>query len=387
MSKCGKQYLKPSGYDGEMKRVVPLNIQKELGELIVTKSIETKKNYLWHFWQFLAFNRITTDDFRYATAEQVKRWVGAYQNNIQGKSVSYHKSFLASVQNVLTTLDKSDISLKRFRRGIPEEKTPQGRGTWKPFEIRELVEMTTDKRSKAIILLMANSGVRLGSLHEMSISDLTDYKDGCKKLVVYANSAKSRYTTFVAPDGGQAIEEYLKERNNLEGKLDGTKPLFVSYTNLKNGRLVVKPATKLAIKQAVRNLIEAYRRKKNIVIVEGQKRYSVSMAHSFRRFYKSGLSLAKMDSTNKKRLLGHALDVNEKYDSFETERLDEIVFEDFKKALSHLAIFREKYEIAEKERKIVELESEKDKRIRELEEQQRQTADMVKGIWELLGKK
>jgi hypothetical protein len=102
-----------------MKRVVPLNIQKELGELIITKSVETKKNYIWHFWQFLAFNRITTDDFKYGTAEQVKRWVGAYQNNIQGKSVSYHKNFLASVQNVLTTLVKSDISLKRFRRGIP----------------------------------------------------------------------------------------------------------------------------------------------------------------------------------------------------------------------------------------------------------------------------
>lgn len=386
MSNCGKQYLKPSGYDGEMKRVVPLNIQKELGELIITKSAETKKNYIWHFWQFLAFNRVTTDDFRYGTAEQVKRWVGAYQNNLQGKSVSYHKSFLASVQNVLTTLDKSDISLKRFRRGIPEEQTPQGRGTWKPSEIRELVEMTTDKRSKAIVLLMANSGVRLGSLHEMKVGDLTNYKDGCKKLVVYANSAKSRYATFVAHDGATALKEYLKERENLEGKLDEIKPLFVSYTKLKNGRLVVKPATKLAIKQAIRNLVEAYRRKKNIVIVEGQKRYSVSMAHSFRRFYKSALSLAKVDSTNKKRLLGHALDVNEKYDSFETERLDEIVFEDFKKALPHLAIYREKYEIAEKDRKITELEVEKDKRIQELEEQQRQTQEQIRGLYELLGK-
>ncbi|MDE1729129.1 MAG: hypothetical protein KGH81_08145, partial [Thaumarchaeota archaeon] len=184
MSKCGKQYLKPNGYDAGMKRIVPLDVQKELGELIVTRSIETKKNYIWHFWQFLAFNRITTDDFKYATSEQVKKWVGAYQNNIQDKSVSYHKSFLASVQNVLTTLDKSDISLKRFRRGIPEEKTPQGRGTWKPHEIRELVEMTTDKRLKAILLLMANSGVRLGSLYEIKVGDIIDYRDGCKKLIV-----------------------------------------------------------------------------------------------------------------------------------------------------------------------------------------------------------
>lgn len=384
LSNRGKQYLKPSRYNGEMKRVVPLNIQKELGELIITKSIETKKNYIWHFWQFLAFNRITTDDFRYGTAEQIKRWVGAYQNNIQGKSVSYHKSFLASVQNVLTTLDKSDISLKRFRRGIPEEQTPQGRGTWKPFEIRELVEMTTDKRSKAIILLMANSGVRLGSLYEMRVDDLTDYKDGCKKLVVYANSAKSRYVTFVGFDGSKAVDEYLKERESLEGRLDEGKPLFASYTRLKNGRIVVKPATKLAIKQSVRNLVEAYRRKKNIVIVEGQKRYSVSMAHSFRRFYKTGLSLAKVDSTNKKRLLGHALDVNKKYDSFETERLDEIVFEDFKMALPHLAIYREKYEIVEKERKIAELETEKDNKIRELESKVEMLMDGLEGMKDLL---
>ena len=123
------------------------------------------------------------------------------------------------------------------------------------------------------------------------------------------------------------------------------------------------------------------------MIIEGQKRYSVSMAHSFRRFYKSALSLGKLDSTNKKRLLGHALDVNEKYDSFETERLDEIVFEDFKKALPHLVIYREKYEIAEKERKIIQLESEKDKRIAELEANQKETSEMVKSLWELLGKK
>lgn len=41
-----------------VKLVVPLHIQKELEKLIVAKSAETKKNYVWHFYQFMAYNRI-----------------------------------------------------------------------------------------------------------------------------------------------------------------------------------------------------------------------------------------------------------------------------------------------------------------------------------------
>ncbi|MDE1770179.1 MAG: site-specific integrase [Thaumarchaeota archaeon] len=361
------------------KRVVPLNIQKELGELIVTKSVETKKNYIWHFYQFMAYNHLAVDDFRHATSEQVKKWIGAYLSNISGKSVSYHKSFLASVQNVLTTFDRDGISLKRFRRGIPEEKTPEGTGTWQAHEIKDLVGLTTDKRLKACLLTMANSGVRLGALSEIRIKDVSDFKDDCKKLVVYATSSKSRYTTFVAPDGAKAIDDYLEERRSKEGKLDDTRPLFVSYVKLKDDRIISKPASKLAIKQAVRNLVETYRRKKNIVIVEGQRRYSVVMSHSFRRFFKTGLSEAKLDSTNKKRLMGHALNVDEKYDSFTEDRLHEILYEDFKKAFPYLAIYTEKYEIEKRDKKITELE-EKQKEVDYMKAQ-------IANLYELIQKK
>lgn len=379
MSRCGKQYLKRSVLQNMVKRVVPQNVQNDLEKLIATKSKETKKNYVWHFYQFMAYNGIKIDDFKQGTSDQIKKWIGDYQNNILAKSVSYHKSFLASVQNVLTTLDRDNISLKKFRRNIPEEKTHEGTGKWKPDEIRALVELTTDKRTKAMLLLMAGSGVRIGSLSEMRMRDLTDFQDGCKRLVVYAESAKSRYVTFVAPDGAKAIDEMLEERKGRGEKLDDSSYLFVSVIKLRNGKQIPKQASKLAIKQAVRNLVEMYRRKRNFVIVEGQKRYNVAMAHGFRRFFKTALSEAKLESTNKIRLLGHSLNVNERYDSFSEEKLDEILFEDFKKSLPFLAIYKERYELESKSRELKEgkdeiskLQHEKEVRIAELENLVRQ---------------
>ncbi len=362
-----------------VKRRVPLHIQKEIEVLIIARSVKTRDNYVWHFYQFLAYNRIGIDDFKNSNTEQLKKWISAYQNNIGDKSVSYHKSFLASVMNALTTLDRFDISLKRFRRAIPEQKTAEGQGRWIAEDIRQLVELTTDKRLKACLLLMASSGVRIGALDEMKVKDISDYKEGCKKLVVYSTSAKSRYITFVAPDGAKAIDDMLEDRRSREGEIDDESPLFVSYTKLINGKIIPKPATNRAIKQSVRNIVERFRQKRNVVIVEGQKRYKVSMAHGFRRTFKTALTEAGVEYTNKKHLLGNGLNVNEKYDSFEEEELLKLLFEDFKKALPFLAVYKERYELENKSRELKEgkdeiskLQHEKEVRIAELENLVRQ---------------
>jgi site-specific recombinase XerD len=50
---------------------------------------------------------------------------------------------------------------------------------------RALLDNTKSYRFRALIHLLASSGVRAGAVHEMQIKDLTEMSQGCKALKVY----------------------------------------------------------------------------------------------------------------------------------------------------------------------------------------------------------
>jgi integrase len=71
-----------------------------------------------------------------------------------------------------------------------------------------------DERGKAAVLLMASTGIRVGSLHNIKLKHLKrwelDYQGThLYQITVYANSPKDRYTTFCTPECAKSIDNYL----------------------------------------------------------------------------------------------------------------------------------------------------------------------------------
>lgn len=77
----------------------------------------------------------------------------------------------------------------------------------------------SDERGKAVELLMASTGTRVGALRDLKFKHLKRWSIGAAlnlfvyQVRVYANSPKSRYTTFCTPECASALDRYFALRN------------------------------------------------------------------------------------------------------------------------------------------------------------------------------
>jgi integrase len=94
-------------------------------------------------------------------------------------------------------------------------------------EIKKMVDVA-DLRDKAIILLMASSGMRLSAVPPLTIKELTPIEyEGLKlfKIVVY-KKAREQYHCFCTPESRKAIYDYLSYRERCGERLLDNSPLF-----------------------------------------------------------------------------------------------------------------------------------------------------------------
>jgi len=94
-------------------------------------------------------------------------------------------------------------------------------------EIKKMVDVA-DLRDKAIILLMASSGMRLSAVPPLTIKELTPIEyEGLKlfKIVVY-KKAPEQYHCFCIPESRKAIHDYLSYRERCGERLLDNSPLF-----------------------------------------------------------------------------------------------------------------------------------------------------------------
>ena len=87
-------------------------------------------------------------------------------------------------------------------------------------EISRILNVS-DLRMKVIILLMASSGMRIGSIPTLRLRNLEkrDQLDKVYKIIIYENSSEEYYT-FCTPECASFIDLYLEYRQKNGEKLD-----------------------------------------------------------------------------------------------------------------------------------------------------------------------
>ena len=127
--------------------------------------------------------------------------------NLAPKSISL---YVAAIRKFYDMNDIITLNWKKIHSFEPE---PESRSEDRPYTHMEIVTLLAkaSPRDRAIILLMASSGMRVGAIPYLQLRDLQPIdKYQIYKITVYRKS-NSRYYVFCSPETRKALVTYYSD--------------------------------------------------------------------------------------------------------------------------------------------------------------------------------
>jgi integrase len=162
----------------------------------------------------------------------------------------------------------------------PDESTHDDR-PYTREEIQQILDSGVELHTKAVILLMESSGIRIGALHLMQIGDLSPLSwnnHSLYKVQVYART-RHKYFTFCTPECFGAIQEYLNYGKRCGEELNDKSPLFRKHFSKQDPFTIDVP--KFLTERAVVNLVEQALKQSGVKTTEARR------SHAFRKGFMS----------------------------------------------------------------------------------------------------
>jgi integrase len=160
--------------------------------------------------------------------KQVKKHLldfrGYLKEGERGKSTVAHymsaiNSFFASHEVLLPKLSNGSIDVEWEKKEFDRAR------------VKELVNACTP-RERAIFLTMFQSGLAANEVSNLRIKDLLEVRDGLTVLRLKREKNNYRFVTFLGRDAREAIDHYLKIRN--EGNLITSRPRISEEAKVKS---------------------------------------------------------------------------------------------------------------------------------------------------------
>jgi integrase len=237
----------------------------------------------------------------------------------------------------------------------------------RPYTVEEIQRILDycDLRTKALVLLLVSTGVRIGAVVEMKKRHLKAIDEyGLYQITVY-EGAKEQYTTFCTPEAREAIDDWFAYRQRAGEILSPSSLVIRDKIDLSNPDKVKHPKafTLNALKKLLYDLIVRAGVKDIRPLAEGEKfgkvRHDVQTAHGFRKFATSAMIQSNLNAVTVDKLLGHRTGLMHVYHLPK----DSDLLVEYVKAVDALTI-NPKNRL---QRQVAQLESEKDLLIRSLE--------------------
>jgi len=291
----------------------------------------TKKIYRYQLDQFLAWNKTKDyDDLLKADDKAIHRNLEDYLIYLKDRySANYIRSIIAPVE-LFYTMNGINLNTKRLHKMFPIKTKKGGYGNYTKEDIRTMLENTSKKRTKALILFLSSTGCRVGVIPELKLEHITNH-EGCKKVLCYEDSRED-YVTFMTPEASKAFDDYLEERQQDKEKLTGESPAFrKDYVVGFAPAETMRPDT---VRSSVMLTL------KNVSRTKKGNRYNISTLHGFRKYF--NVTLKSRHDCNLslcEKLMGHSVTIplDNHYGTFSIEQL----FEEYKKAIPELSISKE----------------------------------------------
>jgi site-specific recombinase XerD len=188
----------------------------------------TKKTYAYHLRQFCRHFKtddcvrlVDTNIHPSLTEAQIIDYIVHLKS--KGNSFSSINVALAAILHFYlinnVTLNRKKISLFLGKHVV---KIERGRA----YSIEQIAKILTvcDERTKALILLLASTGVRIGAIPQMKRKHFTPLVNDISMIYVY----DGEYFTFCTPEASKALDEYFQYRERCGEKFGPNTLLFAS---------------------------------------------------------------------------------------------------------------------------------------------------------------
>jgi integrase len=266
-----KRRTKPSSFN------VPDYTDIDYAKLIEGKSVNQIEDEISKFidWQ---------KEHHYARQSQT-HYLSAISKFYSRNRVTLNKDWLwgcVSKEDVIVINTDEDME-RQEDRGYTRE------------EISKLLEFCKSLRTRVMILLMASTGMRLGSLPKLRFGDLNLVPEhNLYQIHVDAYSKEDHYFTFCNPECRKVIENYLDNRRRDGERITKSSPLLRAEYNTRLARddwecaNKVKPISEPTVKRCISQVLYDSGLRTPLAIdpsVSLNNRRAVPMDHGFRRFF------------------------------------------------------------------------------------------------------
>jgi integrase/recombinase XerD len=213
------------------------------------KTIIGYKSCISTFMNFLSTKGLSLGD---VDNQVLKEFLGylKFKRRIKHKTVKEYFSALSALYDYLAFEDKvkSNIILpfrKRYLRQYKDDFEDPQRKLLSIEEMARFVNSIMDPRDKAMVVLLAKTGIRRGELIRLDVDDIKweDYS-----ITLKPTPKRSNRVVFFDEEGAIVLRRWLKVREKLNPK---DRALFISYNTLerisRNGvwNAIVKYAIRL----------------------------------------------------------------------------------------------------------------------------------------------
>jgi integrase len=325
------------------------------------RTMATLKHYLFLIQRYAAFRKTQdlneiiakdTDDQRLAAA-QVKEFLLSLQTKglSQGSIRNYRNALKHFYEMNDIALNWKKISKfarmeqEHQKQQLQQKEPIQPRKKDRAYRCEEIQKMLekSNEKARAIILLLASSGMRLEAIPFLTLGNLTKITNNnhnftLYQILVYAGS-NDEHTTFCTPEAAKAIDSYLSYRKQQGERLNPNTPLFrndFDASDLFKVRNNIKPIGNSGISFLVRQSLE----RAGLLPIPPHPvnvRHEVQRNHGFRKFANTQMIQSDMKGAAKEMLLGHSIGLDDKYYRPTTAQL----LEEYLKAVDLLTISEE----------------------------------------------
>ncbi|MGB8161961.1 MAG: hypothetical protein WCE92_03645, partial [Nitrososphaeraceae archaeon] len=239
------------------------------------------------------------------------------------------------------------LDTKTIHEYLPEFKKSRKDRKYEHEEIQRLLDVA-DERMRAVILLLASTGMRVGAIPALRLRNIEkieiDRNVSIYKITVY-EGFNEEYLTFCTPECAKAVDQYLDMRQQYGEKLTADSFLIREQFDVRDPFAISK-CRQIRSNTLTRKLIDLAERsliREKEVLVDGGKmrseiRKDVPIAHGFRKFFTSQLVEADLNTELRWLLEGHNLKGN---DSHYIRTTDKKLLAEYEKAINHLTINQE----------------------------------------------
>lgn len=209
-----------------------------------SKSEGSKKLYLWHLFKFCQYTSRKPNELVALRRSQVEKLVQKYADSLRDASPRYSNLAIAILKAFFIANGfrrTKALELETYHAPPRFRITPEYIPT--KSEIYKMADSACSLRDRAIILILFSTGLRNSTARAILYGDVAEelkrdfanimmpvYPE-MKEIVPNACKGRIPYYTFTCEEATQAIQLYIKEREERYGGIKDIEPLFCSEYN------------------------------------------------------------------------------------------------------------------------------------------------------------